>query len=324
MHELHSALIEGAEDAVITKGLDGRILSWNQGAERLYGWPASEAIGRPITIIVPTEHAEDVWMILRRIADGERVEHYETTRRRRDGSLVNVSLTVSPVCDAKGTIVAASIIARDITDRVDSERIAVAAEAEERARLAEALHDDTIQAMTATLLLLDTAIETGDTAHLGRARETLAHSLDRVRTLMFDLHPRVLDERGLGPALDELAADVTATARLCVSVDAPCSRFERPVEELAYRTLREALLNAARHSGASLASVRVWEEGGMLRGEVRDDGVGFDPDAVRQRPDAGRHAGLVSAAARVRRAGGRVWIDSAPGAGTTVHMSIVP
>jgi PAS domain S-box-containing protein len=324
MHELHSALVEGAEDAVITKGLDGRILSWNLGAERLYGWPAAEAIGRPITIIVPTEHAEDVWLIMRRIGAGERVEHYETMRRRRDGSLVNVSLTVSPVRDRQGAIVAASIIARDISAQVGTERIALAAEADERARLAEALHDDTIQAMTATLMLLDAAIETGDRAHLERARRTLANSLDRVRTLMFDLHPRVLDEQGLGPALNELATEVTATAGFGVSVDAPCTRFTRPVEELAYRTLREALLNAARHSSASLVRVRLWQEKGMLCGEVQDDGAGFDVESVMRRPDAGRHAGLASTAARVRRAGGRVRIDSAPGAGTTVHMAIVP
>lgn len=320
---LHAALVDSTDDAVITKGLDGRILTWNRGAERLYGYTAAEARGRPITLIMPAEHADDVWLILRRIGAGERIERYTTIRRRKDGSLVNVSLTVSPVIDANGTVVAASVIARDVTEQIRGERIAITAEADERQRLAEALHDDTIQAMAATLLMLDAAMESGDTAQVRRAREMLAGSLERVRTLMFELRPRVLDEHGLRRALEELAADAAQTAGFEVQVDVLAGRYPRPVEELAYRTLREALMNAVRHSGAHTVRVTLREDGGRLSGTVSDDGVGFETESVMQRPEASRHAGLASVSERVRSAGGRVWVDSTPGCGTTVRLSIL-
>jgi PAS domain S-box-containing protein len=320
---LHAALVDSTDDAVITKGLDGRILTWNRGAERLYGYTEAEARGRPITLIMPAEHADDVWLILRRIADGQRVERYTTVRRRKDGTLVNVSLTVSPVHDADGAVVAASVIARDVSAQISAERRAITAETDERARLAEALHDDTIQAMTATLLLLDSALETGDAAPLRRARATLAGSLDRVRNLMFELRPRILDEYGLRAALEELAGEARQTAGFEVEVTAPDARYPRPVEELAYRTIREALLNAVRHSGASVVRIAVEQDAGRLAASVADDGCGFDPAAVSQAPGASRHAGLASVTDRVRSAGGRVWVDSSPGAGTTVRVSIV-
>src|ERR687885_2600692 len=90
--QLHAALVDSTDDAVITKGLDGRILTWNRGAELLYGYTEQEVRGRPITMIMPADHTDDHWVILRRIAAGERVERYTTLRQRKDGSLVNVSL----------------------------------------------------------------------------------------------------------------------------------------------------------------------------------------------------------------------------------------
>lgn len=114
---LLSAIFESAEDAIIAKALDGTILEWNPGAERLFGYAAGEAIGRSVTMLIPADLvAEESW-ILGRIAAGQRVSHYETRRRRKDGSLVDISLTISPIYGAKGEIVGASKIARDITER---------------------------------------------------------------------------------------------------------------------------------------------------------------------------------------------------------------
>ncbi len=110
-----AAVVENSEDAIISKSLDGRITSWNRGAERLYGYTASEAIGQPISILVPSGQTDELTDILERIAEGERTEHYETVRRRKDGRLVDVSINISPVRDASGHVVGASAIARDIT-----------------------------------------------------------------------------------------------------------------------------------------------------------------------------------------------------------------
>ena len=109
--------MESSDDAIVSKDLDGIITSWNQGAERLFGYAAAEVIGKPITILIPPERQDEEPAVLERVRRGERVDHYETVRRRKDGSLVDISLTVSPVRDAHGRVLGASKIARDITER---------------------------------------------------------------------------------------------------------------------------------------------------------------------------------------------------------------
>ena len=110
-----SAIVASSEDAIIGKTLDGQITSWNEGAEHLYGYSATEMVGKPMSILMPDELAEDLAGILQRLATGQKVEPYETKRRRKDGQLLQVSLKISPIIDPSGAIVGASSIARDIT-----------------------------------------------------------------------------------------------------------------------------------------------------------------------------------------------------------------
>jgi PAS domain S-box-containing protein len=112
------AVVESSDDAIIGKTVDGTIVSWNPGAERLYGYTAAEAVGNPISLLVPAAHPDGVPEILARVSTGERVKNYETIRARKDGTLVDVSLTVSPIRDSNGRVVGASTIARDIGDRL--------------------------------------------------------------------------------------------------------------------------------------------------------------------------------------------------------------
>ncbi|HEX8852439.1 MAG TPA: PAS domain S-box protein, partial [Pyrinomonadaceae bacterium] len=115
---LHSAaIVENSDDAIISKNLDGVILSWNPGARRLYGYTAEEAVGRPVTMLIPDDRPDEEPRILEQIRRGQRVDHYETVRVRKDGTFLEVSLTVSPVRDASGRIVGASKIARDVMSR---------------------------------------------------------------------------------------------------------------------------------------------------------------------------------------------------------------
>jgi PAS domain S-box-containing protein len=111
-----AAIIESSDDAIVGKTLDSVIISWNQAAERMFGYSAAEAIGRQIYLIIPPERNSEETEILARLRRGERIEHYETVRRKKDGTLLNVSLTVSPIRDADGDIIGASKIARDITE----------------------------------------------------------------------------------------------------------------------------------------------------------------------------------------------------------------
>ena len=117
-----AAIVESSEDAIVSKDLNGIITSWNVGAERLFGFSSEEAVNKPITIIIPPDRYHEEQHILDRIHSGERVDHFDTVRRRKDGAPINVSLTVSPIRHSDGRIVGASKIARDITERVRSDR----------------------------------------------------------------------------------------------------------------------------------------------------------------------------------------------------------
>src|SRR5438132_11157405 len=112
-----AAIVESSQDAIVSKTLDGIILSWNSGAERLFGYAPHEAIGRPVTLIIPPDRQDEEYEILARIARGERVEHFETVRVSKQGRPIDISLTVSPVRDSAGRIIGASKVARAITDR---------------------------------------------------------------------------------------------------------------------------------------------------------------------------------------------------------------
>jgi PAS domain S-box-containing protein len=150
-----AAIVQSTDDAILSTNLDRIITGWNSGAERLYGHLAEDVIGQPVTILIPSDRLHEEDTIIDRIRRGERIHHYETVRRRKDGSLVDVSLTVSPLKNAEGRIIGASKIARDITERKRSEaQIAtLAREAEHRAKnilasvqaTAHLTHADTVE-----------------------------------------------------------------------------------------------------------------------------------------------------------------------------------
>src|ERR1051325_4180036 len=117
-----AAIINSSEDAIISKDLEGTVTSWNPGAERIFGYSAGEMVGQPISKIIPPERGAEEPDILKRIARGERIEHFETKRTRKDGRMVDVSLTISPIKDQKGNLVGVSKIARDITAQKRTER----------------------------------------------------------------------------------------------------------------------------------------------------------------------------------------------------------
>jgi PAS domain S-box-containing protein len=133
-----ASIVESTDDAVMTITIsDGVIATWNRGAARLYGYSADEIVGRPISVLIPDGDADEESAVLRRIRRGESVEHYETSRQRKDGSLVDVSLTISPIRDAEGAIVGASKIARDVTRRKHAEQALKQAHAELESRVLE-------------------------------------------------------------------------------------------------------------------------------------------------------------------------------------------
>ena len=118
-----AAIVASSDDAIISKTLEGRVTSWNQGASRIFGWEASEMIGQPILRIIPPELHDEEVEILARLRRGERIEHFDTVRLAKDGRRVDISLAVSPIRDSSGRVTGASKLARDVTERKEAEKL---------------------------------------------------------------------------------------------------------------------------------------------------------------------------------------------------------
>jgi len=185
-----AAIVESSDDAIVSKNLNGIIATWNKGAERLFGYAGNEVIGKPITILIPQERLDEEVDILDRIRRGDRIEHFETQRRRKDGSIVEVSLSVSPITDENGRIVGASKIARDITDQKRREEhiVLLAREADHR-----------------TNNLLAVAQAAVHLTHADTAADLKAAIEGRLRALA-NAHASLAQARWAGADLRELAA----------------------------------------------------------------------------------------------------------------------
>ncbi len=203
------------------------------------------------------------------------------------------------------------------------------AEQETRLRIAQELHDDTIQVMAATLLNLDLVkgriarVETDAALKgLARARTTLDAAIERTRTLTFELRPPLLERNGLGSALTELAEQVGREAGFDAAVAADVGRYAQTIEDLAYRTMQEAIANVRKHARATHVAVELHERDGRLEGRVVDDGCGFDVESALDRSRMRLHLGLDALIERVQLAGGAVQLASQPGQGSTLTFSL--
>ena len=182
-----AAIVESSDDAIISKNLNSIIMTWNGGATRLFGYTAEEAIGRSITILMPPERMNEEPNILERIRRGERIDHYETVRRRKDGTLLDISLTVSPLVDAQGKIVGASKIARDITDRKRAERALIEADHQKNEFLATLAHElrNPLAPIRNSLHIL--RLSRGDGPGAERVQEIMERQVEHMVRLVDDL-----------------------------------------------------------------------------------------------------------------------------------------
>ena len=168
-----AAIVESSEDAIISKTLDGTIVSWNRGAERLYGYTAEEVVGKPLSILLPPDRADDLPGIFERLRRGERISHFETVRLHKDGSRIDVSLTISAIKNEDGQIIGASKIARDITERKRAEKdLHESKENLEKAVAELQAKDDEVRAMTQQLW------QAAKLASVGELAASIAHELN--------------------------------------------------------------------------------------------------------------------------------------------------
>jgi PAS domain S-box-containing protein len=251
-----ASIVESSDDAIVSKNLDGVITSWNRGAERVFGYTAEEAVGQPITIVIPQDRQDEERTILTRIRRGERVDQFETVRRRKPGSLIIVSVTISPVRNAEGKVVGASKIARDITEqRRSQEQIAtLAREAEHRSK--------NLLANVQAIVNLSQASDLDD---LKKVIE------GRIKALA-NVHSLFVEARWIGAELSTVArqelAPYFATGDKRVRIDGPQVMLEPATAQAVAVTLHELATNAAKYGSLSAENGHVdltWSHGSDRR-----------------------------------------------------------
>jgi PAS domain S-box-containing protein len=316
-----AAIIESSDDAIVSKTLDGVITSWNAAAERLYGYTAAEAVGQSVLMIIPHELHFEETEVLRRIRRGEKVEHFETVRMTRDGRSIPISLTISPIRDARGRIVGASKIARDISLQKELERLRAreleAAESANRAKddfLAMFGHElrNPLAAVASATDLLDSVRDLSDleqpravlkrqSRHLQRLIDDLLEAA-RVRAGKIALERRRLDlAKAVDHALAVVEIDPVRRANVeksleSVSVFADPDRLEQLIQNL--------VANALKYTPAGKRiRVAVRAEGDWALLCVKDEGIGIEPDMLPKIFDL-----FVQGASSLDRAGGGLGI----------------
>jgi PAS domain S-box-containing protein len=317
-----NAVIAAAPVAVLEVDLDTRVVRWNAAAERIYGWRAEEVLGERVPLVPPDREAEFQWL-LGRVRAGNAYTGFETVRRRKDGSQVDVEIAAAPVRDGTGEIVSHMVVFTDISERKQAERelrlsraqVVEAGDAERR-RLERNLHDGAQQRLVALSLelgLLKQRFQDDGEAQraIDQARRELGESLQELRDLARGIHPVIVTGHGLAAAAESLAA------RSPVRVELDLEIGERPpevVEVAAYYLLAEALTNVAKYAHASCATVEIKRSNGSLIVEVADDGVGG--------ADAAAGSGLLGLTDRIEALGGSLRVWSPEGGGTRVHAEL--
>jgi PAS domain S-box-containing protein len=291
---LYAAIVESSDDAIVSKTLEGRILSWNRGATRIFGYEASEVIGKPITIIIPPELHSEEQQILDKLRRGERIDHFDTTRVAKDGRRIPISLTVSPIRAPSGVIIGASKVARDISERKHAEEALHQVNQRKDAFLAVLAHE--LRNPLAAIRYALAASKRAGTAKLPKGTaEVIDRQVIHMTRLLEDLLDTARIARGtleikksstelthvIGTAL-ETARPIINAKQHKLSLDLPEQpvRLEADSIRLA-QIFSNVLINAAKYTdpGGCIA-LRAMTDGEEVVVAVRDNGIGISPDLM--------------------------------------------
>lgn len=345
-----AAVIDSSDDAIVTKTLEGIVTSWNPGAARIFGYSEAEMVGTPLMRLIPEDRLSEEAEILRKIRAGERVAHFETIRRRKDGCLIHISATISPIRNGKGDVVAASKVARDVTKlKLAQQEIAEAKEAAERStRELDAFSSSVAHDLRAPLRRIDgfslalledyqDKLDQQGKEFLEFVRESATHMgkliddlLGLARMTRVDLRTETVDMSALAHKISApfIAAEPSRKVELVIA-EGMTVAADAGLMSVALENLLSNAWKFTRH--ASPARIEFGRTKGVFF--VRDNGAGFDMAYAsklfgifqRQHSSAefeGTGVGLATVERIVRRHGGRIWAGAAPGQGATFQFTI--
>jgi PAS domain S-box-containing protein len=346
-NRLLAAIVESSDDAIISKDLNGIVTSWNGSAERLFGYTAEEMIGQPITMIMPPDRIAEEPQILARIRSGERVDHYETVRQRKDGTLLDISLTISPVRDSNGTVIGASKTARDITERkrvdtairrinrnLEQFSFSVSHDLQEPLRniklYSELLTQRFGEKLGDEALELLGYLQTGATRMEMLVRDLLAYT----RVSNIEAVQEATDANAeLAEALESLGNAITESGAVVTSDPLPCVPMHGSHLRQVFQNLVGNAIKYRRPEQTPEVHVSAFQQRGCYTFSVRDTGIGIEPQYSetifklfkRLHTDeeyAGTGLGLAICQRIVEQYEGRIWVESEPGKGSTFYFTI--
>jgi PAS domain S-box-containing protein len=341
-----ASVVEHSEDAILARTLGGTITGWNQSAERLFGFAAEEIIGRPGSLLIPRELANEEEEILRRVSRGEVVQHYETVRVRKDRSRVQVSLSISPVREPQGAVVGASSIVRDITANKRAEE-ELRRSNEDLEHFAHAVSHDLSEPLRVIAGFVELLAQRFE-GQLDEEAQTFINftlsGVERMQAIIDDLlaysrasrvpaQPDEVDVTGLvGDVLQMLAASIAERGTDVEVGELPTLRAEPTFLRQVFQNL---IGNAVKFTDVEQPRVRISasRERDYWRFDVEDNGPGVDPrhtdrvfeifQRLHGRETPGTGAGLAIAKRLVERHGGRIWVHPA-GEGGSVFSYTIP
>jgi PAS domain S-box-containing protein len=357
---LLASIVQSSDDAIFSKDLNGVVTSWNSGAEQIFGFPAQDMIGQPISVIFPPDRSDELASIMQRIGHGERIEHYQTIRRTKNGERLNVSLTISPMQDPLGRITGASVISRDITEQVQAaDRLAKLNADLQRSNQVLALtnqdlerfafiasHDlqEPLRMITAYSQLLIKSYPGEFDSKASIFVDNIVDGTTRMRDLLSDLlaytEIRNPDEEPMESVdLNVVVENVRQNLKTSIDESGAVVTSDRLPVLRAYRAHFEPLFqnligNAIKYRGAQppRIHVSVQEVDGELRFTVSDNGIGIDPEYHQQifevfrrlhgKKIPGTGVGLAICQRVVERYGGRIWVESKSGEGSTFLFTL--
>ena len=349
-----AAIVESSDDAIVSKDLYGIVMSWNKAAERLFGYSTSEIIGQPITTIFPADRLDEEAAILTRVVGGERVEHYETMRRHKDGRTISVSVTISPIVDANGNVVGASKIIRDLTDRDERDRriqdlqleLAHVQRLTELGQVVSALVHEVNQPLAAIRNYVNACqrlIASGKQEQVQGGLKLIGDQIDRARQIVQRIREFVKkgDAQTRAEHLPEVIQEIIMLTQASVREEgvwlttqldpmASAAQINKvQVHQVLFNLLRNGIEATQGQPQRQVTVATRPADGDMLEISVADTGSGL-PEEVRGKlfqpfvtsKANGMGVGLSICRTIVETHGGRLWAEDNPGGGTVFRFTV--